>query len=192
MGEKDYLVFFHRGERQESPCEYTMPGLTRTVAIVDRWASHENNPVADLWNKMSLPIFEQPLRPHFFAPARQRLLDHLGVRLPSTRKAPKLVYIDRQNTGRKLSDEIHSGVLRMLDQMSADGLVDAHYVVLEDLSPQEQVRAIAGAKVGPAWPRICPCQVADSLDHARNSWEWLDPCDVDRRRRNAHRGESAP
>jgi hypothetical protein len=114
--------------------------------MIDRWSSHRNNPKADEWNKMSLPIFETPHRADFFKSYRQRLLHHYD--LPSKQLAcPKIVYIDRQSTSRKFSDVTEQALLDLYKDLEGRGYGKFHHVLLEDLSVVEQMKAISDASV---------------------------------------------
>lgn len=114
--------------------------------MIDRWASHRNNPKADQWNKMSLPIFETPHRSGFFKTYRQRLLKHYG--LPSAPlKCPKIVYIDRQSSSRRFSDDTEASLLGLFGEIEKEGYGQFHHVDLEQLSVVEQIEAVSDATV---------------------------------------------
>jgi hypothetical protein len=139
---------------------------------------------------MALPMFEQPLTPHFFAQARQKLLAHFSISSyapplqPGEKRIPKVIYIDRQNSDRKLKDEDHEGLEELLRDMHKMGVLDFDDVVLEDHSKGEQVEKVAGADVGR--PRLLAFDArylsvrADShIDNDRHSREWPDAPNVD-------------
>ncbi|WWC96890.1 hypothetical protein V866_003765 [Kwoniella sp. B9012] len=127
------------------------------VVIVDRYASHRHNPIANEWNKMSLPIFEElpSPPPPFFAPYRQKLLRNLHLSQPPVRakvgKAldviPKIVYLDRQETDRKLSDDDHTGLLEVLRNLKKDGKAEVGVPHLSEMGFRNQVKAVKGADI---------------------------------------------
>lgn len=116
------------------------------VAVVDRWASHEYNVDADVWNKMALPIFQHPHIPDFFTPPRERLLEHYNIRKTEP-SVSKVIYIDRQASDRRMSDQNHEELLQMLVDLDCSGVLTFEHLVLEDMEPIEQVRAVADASV---------------------------------------------
>ncbi|WVQ64977.1 uncharacterized protein L199_003147 [Kwoniella botswanensis] len=127
------------------------------VVIVDRYASHRHNPTANEWNKMSLPIFEElpSPPPPFFAHYRQKLLRNLHLSQPPVRakvgKAldviPKIVYLDRQETNRKLSDGDHTGLLGVLRNLEKDGKAEVGVPHLSEMGFRNQVKAIKSADI---------------------------------------------
>ena len=96
---------------------------------------------------MAVPILDRPLRPHFFAPARQRMLNHLG-HTGTIASIPKIVYIDRQSTDRRLVASDHENLLELLHKLDETGAVETSHVLLEKLSPKQQVLAVADLTVG--------------------------------------------
>ena len=95
---------------------------------------------------MSLEMFETPHRADFFRSYRQRLLHHYN--LPSKPLAcPKIVYIDRQGTSRKFSDDTEQALLDLYKDLEDRGYGKFHHVILEDLSVVEQLGAISDASV---------------------------------------------
>ena len=114
--------------------------------MVDRWCSHRNNPKADQWNKMSLAMFETPHRAGFFKSYRQRLMKHYV--LPSTTlKCPKIVYIDRQSSSRRFSDETEASLIGLFEDLEKEGYGRFEHVDLEKLSVVDQIGAISDASV---------------------------------------------
>lgn len=116
------------------------------AAFVDRAASHRNNPPANQWNKMSLPIFLHPHRSGFFTTKRDRLLSHYGI-LGKQHPCPKVVYIDRQDTSRRMPDEVHVEFLKMLRELERGGYGRFEHVHLEDGSVLQQIAEVADATV---------------------------------------------
>ncbi|KAK6907405.1 hypothetical protein I203_101399 [Kwoniella mangroviensis CBS 8507] len=127
------------------------------MVIVDRYASHRHNPIANEWNKMSLPIFEElpSPPPPFFAPYRQNLLQNLHLSVSTARgrvgkalnDVPKIVYLDRQETSRKLSDEDNDGILGVLRDLEKDGKAHVGVPHLSEMGFKNQVKAIKDADI---------------------------------------------
>ena len=95
---------------------------------------------------MAVPIFEHPHRPHFFKSTRSRLLYHYGIsgkHLP----CPKIVYIDRQDSKRRIPDELHEEFLDMMRDLERTGYGQFKHIHLEDISPLQQLREVADASV---------------------------------------------
>lgn len=95
---------------------------------------------------MALAIYEEPHLPHFFQPARQRLLNNLDIPEPNDKRR-KMVYIDRQSTDRRIPDNEHEEMLEMFKDVEIEKDVSIEHVRLEDLSVKEQVEAVAFASV---------------------------------------------
>lgn len=95
---------------------------------------------------MAVPIFEHPHRPHFFDSVRSRLLYHYGISGKHL-ACPKIVYIDRQDTKRRMPDELHAEFLDMMRDMETEGYGQFEHISLEDISPLQQLREVADASV---------------------------------------------
>lgn len=119
------------------------------VAIIDRWATHRHNPVAEQWNKMLLPIFQANPPTHFFEPARQSLLETYHIHPPhlASKHLPKVLYIDRQSTDRRLNNETHDALLDLFGEFGREGRMEFGHVLLEDLTPHQQIEVVAYADV---------------------------------------------
>ncbi|ODN76491.1 hypothetical protein L202_05157 [Cryptococcus amylolentus CBS 6039] len=127
------------------------------VVITDRWASHRHNPLSEALNKMAASVFALPHSPFFFTPSRLTLLPHLGINFSPHRLAPsklstgegvpKIVYVDRQGTDRKLDDESHMGIAVVLAELDALGLARVGHKKMERLTHVEQVEAVADADI---------------------------------------------
>ncbi|WWC87940.1 uncharacterized protein L201_002840 [Kwoniella dendrophila CBS 6074] len=129
------------------------------VVIVDRYASHRHNTISNVWNKMSLPIFEELSKPPppFFSPYRESLLSnldllsilkptryHLGKPLKSI---PKIVYLDRQESTRKLSVEDNQGLLDVFENLTKHGKAIYENPHLPELSFKQQVEVVKDADI---------------------------------------------
>jgi hypothetical protein len=95
---------------------------------------------------MPLDIFEAPKAdPDFFDPARDRLHEYFGVK--STKAHQRITYIDRQKTSRRLSDHDHEEVWGELAALARDNGIGFEHLLLEDMEPAEQFKAVARSTV---------------------------------------------
>ncbi|WVQ64967.1 uncharacterized protein L199_003137 [Kwoniella botswanensis] len=125
------------------------------VVIADRWASHRHNPLSDSLNKMAASIFSRPHPPFFFTPIREAFLSHLSIPLPPNRLdpqralkgLPKIVYVDRQNTDRKLSPEGHRELSVVLGEIESIGKATVGHKKLGKLGGKEKVEAVHDADI---------------------------------------------
>ncbi|WWC87964.1 uncharacterized protein L201_002866 [Kwoniella dendrophila CBS 6074] len=125
------------------------------AVIADRWASHRHNPLSDSLNKMAASIFSRPHPPFFFTPIRTALLSHLEIPLPQNRrdpqrslgKLPKIVYVDRQNTNRKLSNEGHKELSVVLGEIESLGLATVGHKKLGKLRGKDKIEAVHDADI---------------------------------------------
>jgi protein O-GlcNAc transferase len=126
--------------------------------MVDRAASHRHNRKAKLWNKMSLDVFEAPAIAadprafgQFWSPLRDRTLRHHGIKLEGTAGpragVPVLGYVDRQKTGRRLTPEVHDGLVQLLEKLHAEGTIVFEHLQFEDFTPQQQLSQVAPVDV---------------------------------------------
>ncbi|WRT65752.1 uncharacterized protein IL334_002700 [Kwoniella shivajii] len=125
------------------------------AVIADRWASHRHNPLSDSLNKMAASIFSRPHPPFFFTPVRLALLSHLEIPLPPNRidpqralgRLPKIVYVDRQNTDRKLSKQGHQELSVVLGEMEALGKAVVGHKKMGKLNGREKVESVHDADI---------------------------------------------
>lgn len=108
---------------------------------------------------MALGAISLPHNREFFSPARRALLSSLKIRAPTNRPVHgrkldqgdvKIVYIDRQDTDRRLSDEAHKDLMAVLDDLEDDDhrwKVDFVRGKFGDLDIREQIKAVADADV---------------------------------------------
>jgi protein O-GlcNAc transferase len=165
------------------------------VAIVDRWVTHAKNPSADQWNKMPMPILETHPSDDFFVPARQRFLESYGIHPPS-RTVPEVLYIDRQNTDRRLENATHDALLELMQEMAKDGRFEFKHIELEDLTPREQIEVVAYADVSdPPFPEKLQCPFAQTrglmVGHGGHTRKRLDARNVDAPTVDPHRSASS-
>jgi len=123
-------------------------GPPTTVVFVDRWASHRHNPEVEVWYKMSIRIFDHPPPPGFFESARQNLLETYEIAEPPPhKKLPRVTYIDRQDTSRRMSDETHVRFLQVLETMQDEQKIEFRHMRLEKYPPVVQVDYVAWSDV---------------------------------------------
>jgi hypothetical protein len=120
------------------------------VVIVDRKVSHSQNIIANIWNKMALPSFLLAHRPGFFEPYREALLQHIGLPLVSKAsgtRSQKVVYIDRQSSGRRLEAANQIQLVELLDSLNRSGQAEVVIAKMETLPIKEQIAIVADADV---------------------------------------------
>nr|ODN89283.1 hypothetical protein L204_06220 [Cryptococcus depauperatus CBS 7855] len=128
--------------------------LQRAV-IIDRWASHRHNALSDSLNKMAATVLSLPRPPFFFIPSRISLLSHLHIPIPPTRpgpvkiwnKVPKIVYVDRQGTNRRMTEDSHAGVAVVLGELEASGIAIVEHKKMERLDRAQQIEAVSTADI---------------------------------------------
>ena len=73
-------------------------------------------------------------------------MKHYG--LPSSPlKCPKIVYIDRQSSSRRFSDETESALIGLFEDMEKEGYGKFEHVDLEKLGVVDQIGAVSDATV---------------------------------------------
>ncbi|KAK4686078.1 RNA-dependent RNA polymerase, partial [Tremellales sp. Uapishka_1] len=118
------------------------------VVIIDRWTSHRHNPLAQAWNLMSLDAYHLPHVPDFYDKARQALFSSLSISPRHGKELlPKIVYIDRQGGHRRLTDESHLGLIRVLSDFEREKRARIAHVRLEDFDQAKQVEIVADANI---------------------------------------------
>ncbi|WWC60350.1 uncharacterized protein I303_102921 [Kwoniella dejecticola CBS 10117] len=140
-------------------------GLERVV-LIDRWASHRYNPKANVWNKMALDVFDSlpssAISPSqtdiglqsMFSGYRDQFLDYMEIRPLQRGKAgmavyeiPKIVYVDRQASSRRLVPEAHRDLLLILRDLERAGLARTVVGKLEEMSYEDQIKLFASADI---------------------------------------------
>nr|XP_031858488.1 uncharacterized protein CI109_006133 [Kwoniella shandongensis]KAA5525560.1 hypothetical protein CI109_006133 [Kwoniella shandongensis] len=127
----------------------------RRAVIIDRWASHRHNTLSISLNKMAASVFSLPHPPFFFTPARLSLLNNYDVAPPPHRlgpskslyNIPKILYVDRQGTERKLSGEAHAGLAVVLGELESMGRARVVHKKMEKISHEEQIRNVADVDI---------------------------------------------
>jgi hypothetical protein len=129
------------------------------VVIVDRTAAGKA-PLSHKWNKMALQVFTQPHPTDFFDPVRAKFLSSLSIplkirepkthiyRIRSKSITPlKVMYVDRQSTSRRLTDESHSSVVKILNRLKDEGKISWVHGKFNEMLIKEQVASTAAADV---------------------------------------------
>ena len=97
---------------------------------------------------MSPPIFDHSPPRGFFDSAWGHLLETYKIaKAPPRRLGPRVTYIDRQDTSRRMSDETHEQFLEVLLGMQHLREIEFRHLRLEEYSPTEQVEYIARTDV---------------------------------------------
>ncbi len=90
-------------------------------------------------------------------------------------KAPVVTYISRQSGVRRLSDEAHEGLVKELQALEAEGLIELNIAAMEFLTFSEQLETVARTTVSDptnTFPR--PLNLHLRKDHGWCTWEWLN------------------
>ena len=98
----------------------------------------------------------------FWSAPRRRVIEHLGMDLPTLRarahgsldgRTVKIVYVDRQGTRRSLVDEDHRFLVNFLERLETESQtslgkrVVSRIVQFETISADDQVRTVLDADV---------------------------------------------
>ena len=119
-----------------------------------------------MWNQTSLDVLEIPVQATnpfaFWARPRWRIIQHLGLAIPTLRKKRnksfngkqiKVVYLDQQSSDRRLVKEDHDFVLELLESLESQSRgrfgqkLAATVVDVAETSPESQVRSVLDADV---------------------------------------------
>jgi len=83
-----------------------------------------------------------------YLPTFASLTDRKVVSPPLDRsELPIVTYVDRQKTGRRLTEESHQSLVDALLELKAEGVCEVEIVRMEDVSVREQVRLAARSTV---------------------------------------------
>jgi hypothetical protein len=123
------------------------------VVIADRGAS-TTDPLVQEWNKMALHALSLPRPREAFEPLRASMSKFLKVSTASRKiegkalkKIPKVVYVDRQDTSRRLKDEDHEELVEYLKKMEKKGKVEFVHGKFGSLGLRDQVKSVLDADV---------------------------------------------
>lgn len=108
---------------------------------------------------MALEVFSQPHPVNFFEPVRSAFLSSLDIPVRTRLSADdstiddtphrplQVVYVDRQATNRRLSDESHEAVVRVLNGLAGEDKVVWTHGKFGEMEIQRQVEITAAADV---------------------------------------------
>lgn len=123
------------------------------MIIADRGAS-TTDPLVQEWNKMALHALSLPRPREAFEPLRASMAKHLKTSSTSRKiegkalkKIPKVVYVDRQDTSRRLKDDDHEELVEYLRKMEKKGRVEFVHGKFGSLGLRDQVMSVLDADV---------------------------------------------
>lgn len=102
--------------------------------------------------------------PTAFEPLRHQMAQHLKIYPTPTRsligksvgKVPKVLYVDRQDTSRRLDPEAHQHLMELFEGMRDEGkVVFTHGVFGEGMTVEEQIQSVIAADVSPSISHVC-------------------------------------
>ncbi|KAL7424708.1 hypothetical protein Q5752_000392 [Cryptotrichosporon argae] len=150
----NFISYFHWQQLVSSRYGDPWIGFERVV-IEDNDASHFGDTANSIWGKIALNALHAAPSPYYYRTIRQTLLRRLGIRDPGARPAlgraldhvPKVVYIDRQNTNRRLVDDDHRRLVHLLEEFA--GAEKAHVVHArwDRIEPEDQVEITSDADI---------------------------------------------
>lgn len=99
---------------------------------------------------MAVPIFEHPHSTGFWNQAREKLLRHYSIPIHTDLpRPPKVVYVDRQTTDRRLHTADHEALVELLRDMERRGRIQFLHATLEEMTGVEQIKTVSDASVRP-------------------------------------------
>jgi hypothetical protein len=130
------------------------------VVIADRGAS-TIDPLVQEWNKMALHALSLPRPREAFEPLRTSMSKYLKTSSISRKtagkalkKIPKVVYVDRQDTSRRLKEDDHEELVEYLRKMEKKGKVEFVHGKFGSLGLRDQVKSVLDADVRYSFPVI--------------------------------------
>jgi hypothetical protein len=101
---------------------------------------------------MALAVLTQPHPSNFFEPVRSRFLTNLGIPVKTRDRTamPRpahVVYVDRQATNRRLTEDSHLAVVAVLDRLEAEGSITWVHGKFGEMPVHDQVEVTAAADV---------------------------------------------
>jgi hypothetical protein len=118
---------------------------------------------------MALPIIEAEPPLGFFDPARDAILRNYNIAPPPPQQGLKIVYIDRQSTDRRLTDETHLQLLETCREFVVDGKAVFDHIILEEFTVPQQIEAVAYADV--VFLSAIVLHKANAADHDWYTWQ---------------------
>lgn len=108
------------------------------AVIGDRWAGHRGPSAA--WKPWG-DVLRLPVDQNYLLDLRSRAL---GGQKLQKRKRPRVSYLSRQDTSRRLTDNVHDELISELKQLEDEGLADFDVVIFKDgVSFEHQVKTMA-------------------------------------------------
>lgn len=111
--------------------------LFERLVIVDRFAAHRYGQRNGMWNKMTAELSRIQAPSNWISPLRERMLSlgHLfGCELEHRRSnVPVVTYINRQKTGRRLTDEDAENLLVVMSELDRQGVIEFHNAEMENI-----------------------------------------------------------
>lgn len=90
-----------------------------------------------------------------YIPTFASLTNRIVLSPPSDRSdKPVVTYIDRQGTGRRLTDESHKSMVEALRTLEEEGVCEVQIVRMENVGLREQVRLVARSAVSIHWSTV--------------------------------------
>ncbi|ORX33241.1 hypothetical protein BD324DRAFT_684385 [Kockovaella imperatae] len=126
----------------------------RRVVIADRWAAARYSPPVEGWYRQALSALSLPFSHLFFERTRAKLLNSLEIPAllrpslgKSLRKIPKILYVSRQSSNRKFTEQTHNALMDVLSHFEETGKAKIDYVKWEGLSKKSQVKMSSDADI---------------------------------------------
>ncbi|RXK39808.1 hypothetical protein M231_02863 [Tremella mesenterica] len=112
------------------------------MVIVDRWAAHRHGQETKWWNKATADLPLLPVAKNWMSPLRNAMKNLvIADGCDMSRKwsdRPVVTYINRQMTGRRLTEEDAEGLLRSMNRLAQEGVIEFTDAKMETMSRTEQ------------------------------------------------------
>ncbi|ORX41230.1 hypothetical protein BD324DRAFT_648113 [Kockovaella imperatae] len=119
-----------------------IPYVYERIVIADRWAAHKHGKNPRRWNKVTGDVPDVQVPADWFRPVRNSIkLAVLASGCDIRRKDPSVpvvLYVNRQDTGRRLLAEDAESLAFELDALHQQGLIELHDVQMGKVSKLEQ------------------------------------------------------
>ncbi|KAJ6484476.1 hypothetical protein C8R47DRAFT_555808 [Mycena vitilis] len=129
------------------------------VVLVNRHAAHKH-PFGGLWFKMIAGTMNVSTPHDFWKPVRDALWRNTGAFSmtgsgtlgqdkigTTTRDIPRVTYISRQSSGRRLDAASHFSLLAALHELEREGVCEVREAVMEGMSVVEQIEVVKGSSI---------------------------------------------
>ena len=141
------------------------------MVIEDRWASARYSKVVEGYNRQPLSALQLPFSHNFLDNTRNALFESIGIDTSLTvrpaygkpiRRIPKIVFVNRQSSDRKLDTETHKALLGVLKKMDDDEKARVFHVRWEEMSRRSQMEMVSDADVGCHAPHVSEVRFTDA------------------------------